>query len=450
MSTSSTGDQANIFQRPVELLQNLINFNTTNPPGNEADCIDYRNHLLNIAGIETTILARDPARPNPIARLTGQGKALPLLLQGHVDVVPTEDQTWQYPPFEGRLADGCVWGRGTLDMKGGVAMMLSAFLRAKAEGLIPPGDVVLAALSDEEDCSDYGAKFLVENHAGQFQGIRYAISETGGLTHYFSLKKFHPIRVSERQRGRIRLRVRWTGGHSGVMSIHNNIIAKLARTLQRLERHRWPAHILPVTRQMIEAIAATMPFPSNLILRQLLNPGRTDLVLRFIGKKGQPLQPLLHHTANATIVGGGEKLNVIPSEVAVDLDARILPSFSPEDFMAELRQAIGNDIEAELLQFDECPDSVDMGLLGTLADTLNEAYPSGTLVPILMSTTSDARFFSRLGIQTYGFTPMKLPRWFSFMQLCHGPDERIPAEAVTFGTEAIYKLLQRFGEVEKH
>ena len=160
---------------PVKLLQDLIRFNTTNPPGNEAECIAYVNRLLTDAGFETKVLARDSARPNLVTRLTGKGNAPPLLLYGHVDVVSTEGQTWQHPPFEGKLVDGYVWGRGTLDMKGPVAMMISAVLRAKAEGMTPAGDVVLTILSDEERLGDFGAKYVVENHAHLFQGIRYGI-----------------------------------------------------------------------------------------------------------------------------------------------------------------------------------------------------------------------------------------------------------------------------------
>ena len=164
-----------IYQRPAALLQDLIRFDTTNPPGNEAACVTYIDHLLTEAGIETTRLARDPNRPNLIARLKGQGKAPPLLLYGHVDVVTTVGQQWTHPPFEAREVDGVIWGRGALDMKGGVAMMLAAVLRAKAEGLAPAGDVVLAILSDEECGGDYGAGYLVENHPEQFEGVRYAL-----------------------------------------------------------------------------------------------------------------------------------------------------------------------------------------------------------------------------------------------------------------------------------
>src|SRR4030042_250565 len=145
-----------INNNPVELLQNLIRFDTSNPPGNELECIKYINEIFANAGFETQIIAKDPNRPNLITRLKGQGKTSPLLLYGHVDVVPVENQEWKYPPFEAKIAEGYLWGRGTLDMKGGVAMMVSALLLSKSENITPPGDVVLAIVSDEEQGSQYG------------------------------------------------------------------------------------------------------------------------------------------------------------------------------------------------------------------------------------------------------------------------------------------------------
>ena len=156
---ASSDNKTSTYHRPVELLQRLIQFDTTNPPGHTSECISFINKLLTKAGIETKVLAKSPERPNLIARLSGHGNAPPLLLYGHVDVVTTENQQWRHPPFDGKLVDGFVWGRGALDMKGGVAMMLAAFLRAKAEGLELPGDVIFAAVSDEEAGGDFGASF---------------------------------------------------------------------------------------------------------------------------------------------------------------------------------------------------------------------------------------------------------------------------------------------------
>jgi acetylornithine deacetylase/succinyl-diaminopimelate desuccinylase-like protein len=443
MSTKISAGNRPIYERPVELLQNLIRIDTTNPPGNESECIIYINELLQEAGFDTVIFAKDKNRPNLIVRLKGQGKTPPLMLYGHVDVVPTAKQAWTYPPFEAKIVDGFIWGRGALDMKGGIAMMLAAVLRAKAEGLTPSGDIVLVILCDEEADSEYGAKYLVETHSDQFTGIRYAIGEFGGYTAYVGTKKFYPIQIAEKQVCWIKATIRGPGGH-GARPIRGGAMAKLSDLLYRLDKHRLPVHITPVTRQMIEIVASNLSFPKGLIFRQLLNPFLTNSILRLLGDRSQYLDPLLHNTINATIVRGGEKINVIPSEITVELDGRLLPGFSSDDILTELRQVIGEEVELELLKHDPNPAEQDMGLFNTLAGVLRKADPDGIPIPMLLPACTDARVFSRLGIQTYGFTPMKLPVGFNYFEAIHGADERIPVEAMDFGAKAIYELLKHY------
>ena len=433
-----------IYQEPEVLLQNLIRFDTTNPPGNEIEAIRYVRGLLADAGIESTLLARTGNRPNLIARLAGRGNAPPLLLYGHVDVVTTANQVWQHLPFAGEIADGYVWGRGALDMKGGVAMMLAAFLRAKAEGLQPPGDVMLVLVSDEEAGGTYGAQYLVENHADLFQGIRYAIGEFGGFSLTIGGRRFYPIQVAEKQICWMKATIKGPGGH-GSLPMHGGAAAKLGRFLTILDRKRLPVHITPTAAEMIGQMADALSIPSNRILRQLLNPRLTDLTLSVLGEKGQVFDPLLHNTVNATVFRGGEKVNVIPSEITVYLDGRLLPGYTPETMIAELKRLVGEDVAFSLLRHDPGPAAPNMGLFDTLAGILREADPAGIPVLLLLSGVTDGRFFSRLGIQTYGFLPMQLPEDLNFTELIHAADERIPVEAVRFGAEAIYKALQRFG-----
>jgi acetylornithine deacetylase/succinyl-diaminopimelate desuccinylase-like protein len=430
---------------PTELLQNLIRFDTTNPPGNERECIGYLNRLLTEAGCETTILATDLQRPNLISCLKGEGKAPPLLLYGHVDVVTTSKQKWQHPPFEGKLVDGYLWGRGALDMKGGIVMMLDAFLRAKSEGVALPGDVVLALVSDEEAGGYCGARFLVEDHASLFQGIRYAIGEFGGFSFSIGSRRFYPIMVSEKQVCRLRAAVHGPGGH-GSLPGRGGTMARLAQFLERLDQRALPIHITPVTRMMFQEISSNLPFPTGLVLRQLLNPFLTDSILKLLGPRGQAFEPLFRHTVNATMVRGGEKVNVIPSEAVVEMDGRLLPGYGSEDLIAEIRQLVGDDVGLELVRHDPGPAEPDMGLFSTLSDILREADPGGIPVPMLLPGATDGRLFSRLGIQTYGFLPMPLPPGFSFLETIHGANERIPVESLDFGARAIYQLLQRFGE----
>jgi acetylornithine deacetylase/succinyl-diaminopimelate desuccinylase-like protein len=445
MSEVATGQQTLAYERPVEILQHLIRCNTTNPPGDEAGCIAYVDALLTEAGFDTKILARDETRPNLITRLQGRGQAPPLMMYGHVDVVTTEGQEWSQPPFEGKVVDGYVWGRGALDMKGEVAMMLTALLRAKEEGLEPPGDVILAVVSDEEAGGDYGAAFLVDHHPELFEGVRYAIGEAGGFTFWVGSRKVYPIMVAEKQMCWMRATVRGRAGH-GSMPLRGEAMAKLARVLHTLDRCRLPVHVTPVAGQMIEAMASVLPAGQRLVFRRLLNPQFTDRILGMLGERGAVLAPLLHNTVSPTVLHASDKINVIPSEVTVELDGRLLPGFGPGDMVSELGALLGDEVELVVERFEPGPPEPDMALFETLSGILREADPEGTPAPFLMTGVTDGRHFARLGIQTYGFTPMKMPQGFDFWKLAHGADERIPVDALEFGVEALYRLLHRFGQ----
>jgi acetylornithine deacetylase/succinyl-diaminopimelate desuccinylase-like protein len=440
-AAASTG----VWTRPAELLRDLIRFDTTNPPGNERACISYIEGLVGAAGLESTIRAREPERPNLIARLAGRGAAPPLLLYGHVDVVTTEGQRWTHPPFEAVEADGFIWGRGAIDMKGGVAMMLSAFLLAAAEGLEPPGDVIFCALADEENMSPYGAEWLVREHPELFAGVRHAIGEFGGFTMHTSGRRFYPIQVAEKQVCTVRATLRGTPGH-GSLPRRGGAMAKLAAALRKLDRERLPVHVTTVTREMVEVIAGGLGAPRGTALRLLLRPRLTDAMLNRLGDAGRLFDPLLHNTAAPTVVRCNDKFNVIPGEVELVLDGRLLPGFAPEDLLAELRALLGPDPELEVIKHDPGPPEPDMSLYPTLAGILERADPGAAATPLLMPGVSDARFFALLGIQTYGFLPMKLPPGFDFWSGVHGTDERIPADAVEFGARAIGEALRRFGE----
>ena len=426
----------------VELLRELIRFDTTNPPGNEEACVEFVRAQLEDAGCETRIYAKDPSRPNLVSRLPG-GSAPPLLLQGHVDVVTTAGQQWTHPPFEARLEDGWVWGRGALDMKAGVAMLVHAFLRAKREGVELPGDLVLCVLSDEEHGGDYGARFLVEEHPELFEGVRYALGEFGGFTLHAGGRRFYPIQVAEKQICWLKATVRGPGGH-GAMINRGGTLARLGKLLADLDRKRLPVHVTPVVRDSIERIAAELPRPHARVMRSLLTPRLTDMALRLLGPQRTSFEPQLRNTVNATIVRGGEKINVVPSEIELELDGRALPGFSPEQLIAELQDAVGRDVEIELVRHDPGPAEPDLGLFETLAGVLRELDPEGIPIPLLQIGVTDGRFFSRAGVQTYGFVPMRLPEGFQFAKLIHAADERIPVDGLEFGAEAVWRAIQRF------
>jgi acetylornithine deacetylase/succinyl-diaminopimelate desuccinylase-like protein len=428
--------------RPAELLAQLLRFDTTNPPGDEQACIDWIKGLLEGLGCEVRIIDSEPGRSNLIARLEGEGTSPPLLLQGHVDVVAARGQ-WTHPPFAGEVHDGFIWGRGALDMKGGVAMMLAAFMRAKAAGRRPPGDLILCLMADEEAGSPLGAEFLVREHPELFEGVRFSIGEFGGFRMSLAGRSFYPVMVAEKQVCWCKATLRGPAGH-GSMPVKGGAMGLLGKLLSSLDRGRLPVHVPAVTRAMIEAIAAEVPAPMALPLKGLLNPRLTNRLLDVLGERGRLFEPLLHNTVSATILSGGEKINVIPDEVTVELDCRLLPGFSPEQAFAELRTLAGVEMEIEVIRHDPVASEPDMSMFGLLSETLTGLDPAAKPIPLLLPGVTDGRFFSRLGIQTYGFLPMQLPADMPFMQLIHAADERLPVESVEFGTKAIERVLERF------
>jgi acetylornithine deacetylase/succinyl-diaminopimelate desuccinylase-like protein len=428
---------------PAELLQQLIRFDTTNPPGDEAECIAFVRGVLEDAGCETQIYAKDPARPNLVARIHGAGKSPPVLIQGHVDVVTTSGQDWQRPPFGGDIADGEVWGRGAIDMKGPMAMYISAFVRAARGELELPADVILVVLADEENGGDYGAKFLVEEHPELFEGVKYALGEAGGVSRTIAGHRFYPIQVAEKQICWLKGAVRGPGGH-GAMIHRGGTMARLGRLLTDLDRRRMPIHVTPIVRTMIETIAGRLNRPKRDLVLQLLRPAVADRLLPRLGKDARTIEGLLRNTLNATIVHAGEKVNVVPARIELELDGRLLPGFTPDDLIAEAHALVGDDIELELVRHDAGPAEPDYTHFDMLGAVLRELDPEGIPMPLLQGGVTDARFFSQLGIQTYGFMPMRLADDFPLLRLVHAADERIPVDALEFGTEAVSRALQRF------
>jgi acetylornithine deacetylase/succinyl-diaminopimelate desuccinylase-like protein len=434
-----------IYERPAEILQNLIRFDTTNPPGNETDCIAYIDGLLRDAGCETTIVGKVPHRTNLVSRLKGRGEAPPLLLYGHVDVVTTAGQKWQHNPFGGEIIDGYVWGRGALDMKGCDAMMIAAFLRARAEGAELPSDVILCMLSDEEDTGEYGALYMVKQHPHLFDGVRYGLGEFGGFSMNMGGQRFYPIMVAERRVCTIEVTVRGPGGH-GALRHTGTAMATLGRILTRLDQKRLPVRIIPVVRQMLEAIAGSVEGEYAAAIAGLLNPSHTDAVLDQMGERARSFDSLLHNSVNPTIISGGDKVNVIPSEIRLTLDGRVLPGVSTEEFLAEVAALLEEEVElTPVVDRNAVLLEPDMDGFDTLAAILKEADPEGIPIPYLINGATDGRIFAQLGIQTYGFTPMRLPEDFNFAATIHAADERIPVEAVSFGADAIYQAIQRIG-----
>jgi acetylornithine deacetylase/succinyl-diaminopimelate desuccinylase-like protein len=426
----------------VELTRDLIQLDTTNPPGEEHIAVEMIERLLGAAGVESARYESVPGRPNLVARLKGRGEAPPLLLQGHVDVVTTVNQDWTHKPFGGEIIDGYLWGRGALDMKGGVAMMVSAFLQAHARGGAP-GDLVLAVLADEEAGGNQGAKWLVDHHAVLFSGIRHGIGESGGVVQHLGGRRFYPIMVSEKRGCQMLATLRGPGGH-GSIPAHGGAMAKLGALLTKLDSARLPVHITPPVKLLIEGMRDALDEPWKGRMAALLDPSRADAALSEMGALGRNLDAALHNTVNATIVAGGLKVNVIPSEVQLQLDGRLLPGFGPDDMLRELRAVVGRDTELEVQLVGPAQPEVDLSQLELFASVLREADPGCFPLPYLVTGGTDARHFARLGIRTYGFLPLNNPEDFNGSATVHAADERVPVNALEFGAQCVFEAVMRY------
>lgn len=430
--------------RTVALLRDLLRFDTSNPPGGERACLEFLQATLERVGISTWMLGGDPERPNLLGRVPGRGEAPPLLLYGHVDVVPAVAAEWSRPPFAAEVADGAIWGRGALDMKGGVALIAAAAMRLAESGEPPPGDLLLAFTSDEEAGSHTGMRFLVEEHPAEWDGVRHALSEVGGMTMWVGERRLTPVQVAEKQRCVVRATVAGRGGHAAA-ALTGTAAGKLGRFLALLESQPLPFRLTEVAREVLAALAAALGGEPAARLSRIAG-GEADVgaELRALGPLGDVLEPLLRDTATATGIGGGVASNVVPTSLHADLDGRVLPGGSPERLVAQLEALAPGLATYEVLHREPAVEGApDLSQLEMLAAAMAEHDPEAPVVPWMLAGYTDARYLSRLGIQTYGFLPLRLPPEIT-PALMHAADERVPVDAVEPGLECLLGAVRRY------
>lgn len=428
----------------ASLVSDLIRIDTSAPHGDAIPAIGLVTEVLEAAGIPLNTLSADRNRPILLATVAGVGSAPPLLLHGHLDVVGADENAWTHDPFGGEVIDGWIWGRGALDMKGPVAMMIDALIRCST-GPAPAGDIILCLVTDEETGGERGAGYLVNEHPELFNGVRYAIGEFGGFTFGFAGGRFSPIQVSERTGVPLEITFRGAGGH-GSLPTHDGALAKLGRALVRLDRGHLPPRITPAARAMLEAIAPHAANPYRLMIARLLDPRTSRPVFNAVHRRLGSIASILAPTAAATGVDAGSEINVIPSAATLTVDGRMLPGMTAEEFVADIETLIDVECEVHVLEDTRSmPLDPNMSLFDLLASVVRSMDPLAVPIPYLSPAVTDARWFSRLGIQCYGFTPMPLPIEFDFAATVHGADERIPVASLVPGSDAMLALLTGYG-----
>ncbi len=435
-------------EETVQNLSRLIQAETVNPPGNETLAIRIVKEILDREGFPQsayTIVESAPGRANLVARLRGDGSARPLLLTGHVDVVPVERQHWSRDPFGGEVADGCVWGRGALDMKGDVARYLETFLLAYRQKLPLKRDLIFAAIADEEAGFKSGSRFLVEHHR-ELINAEYALNEGGAMTIYLAGARLYPIQVAEKSVCWLRASAHGRVGH-GSMPHEDNAVMHLAQALDRLRRAgHLPVHITPPMERMLAGMARQMRFPIGMLIGWMRQPGLARLLMRRLPPESRPLfVALLTNSVSPTVLQAGAKTNVIPSTAQVDLDCRLLPGQTPQDAMRELRAIVGDRLELEPIFVSTGTNfSMDTPLYRLLESATRRMDAEGVVVPMLMPGATDACEYQKAGITVYGFTPGIFPENFPITKLAHGHDERLPISAIRTGLPVLWEVVNEF------
>lgn len=418
-------------------LQNLIQINTTNPPGNELAAARYLQQVLDQANISNQVFEPSPGRGSIVARLPGDGSKAPLLLLAHLDVVPANADEWTHPPFTGVEVEGRIWGRGAMDIKNLVATWMTLLQRLAAEGFTPKRDIILAATADEEAGGRSGLGWLVQ-HRPELVDCEYCLNEGGGNAMALGGKTYVTLQSGEKASTDISVIARGTAGHASV-PLPDNAVAKLARALSRIAAAELPVHLTKTVAAFLAAVAGDLGFPGSVSPEQALS-----LLPRFVSNPFERagLAAMLRNTACPTLLQAGQKLNVAPSQAVAHLDGRVLPGQTGAQLVQELLPFAGDEVEISAGQHLPATESDPDSELAALIRQIVPAHLAGaSVIPFLSPGATDARYLRPRGVTVYGFGPM-LPG--ERVELAHGVDERISLDSLYFGLRVLDDVVRRF------
>ncbi len=427
----------------VRICQELIRIDTSNfgdgsGPG-EREAAGYVVGLLQEVGLHPVVYESDPGRTTVVVRVPGANpERAGLCIHGHLDVVPARAEDWQVDPFAGEERDGCVWGRGAVDMKDMVAMMLAALRHLARTGTVPPRDLVFVFFADEEAGGLRGSHFMVEHHPEVFEGVSQAISEVGGFSVTLpgadgGSRRAYLVQTAEKGICWAQLVAAGRAGHGSVPNPENAIV-RLAEAICRVQAHQWPREYIPSVRALLDGVAE--------LTGTTYTDDDVEAVLGHLGGSQGFVRGTLQDTANLTMLEAGYKHNVIPQTATAAVDTRFLPGHE-EYVVATLRELAGADVEVRVVHRDI---ALDVPLEGPLVDAMRSALlaedPDAAVLPYCLSGGTDNKALSLLGIVGYGFAPLRLPPDLDFAPMFHGVDERVPVAALRFGARVLMRLIE--------
>jgi acetylornithine deacetylase/succinyl-diaminopimelate desuccinylase-like protein len=443
-----------ILKEEVEVLQNLIKINTTNPPGNELPACKYLKSFLEKEKIDCEILTSQENRGNLIAKISANNKKeKPLLLLSHLDVVPAEEEKWEIHPFSGELKDGFIWGRGALDCKGLVVKELFTLILLKRKNIKLKRDVIFAATADEEKGGEQGLGYLINNHFEKISA-EYALNEGGGFSIYFRNKNYYFLQNAEKGLCWLKIKIKGTPGHASTPHLDNPVI-HISNIIKKITSYTPPLKFSETTEKMFEEIISREKFPNNLILKIL----KFSPILKYLTnlkKSPKKLQEtgfpkmlfaMFHNTLTPTIVKGGYKVNIIPSEAEVEVDCRILPGETKESFLKTVKDLLKNfSPEIEVTEYHPATFSpLNTELYEIIKDVVSHYDNSSVILPFMQTGATDSRFLRMKNIISYGFEPMKIDLpYLEYLNMVHGHNERVSLKNLSFGTEVLFEIVKRF------
>jgi acetylornithine deacetylase/succinyl-diaminopimelate desuccinylase-like protein len=424
-------------EEAIDHLRKLVQFDTSNPPGNERDAANYIRDLLQSEGISAEVVESAPQRANVFATLEGDRSRQPLLLLSHLDVVPAEPDKWRVAPFSAEIKDGYVWGRGTLDTKGLTVMELMALITAKRQNLALKRDIKFAALADEECGGKYGAEWVAENHYDKVSS-EFCLNE-GGIALRSEQGRIYMVATAEKGVCWSVLTARGRTGHAS-MPHQDNAVVTMAHAIDRIARYRSPVRITKTVSRFLAAASAYDKRAGRLRFAAV------PLLGRYVMRKvpDRLIGAMLHNTFSPTVVQGGSKVNIIPGECTLKVDSRVLPGVSKEQWLDELRSVLAElpvDVQPE--QFHEATESeVDTEFYRVIEAAVKAADPDAVVAPFMVPGATDSRFLRPKGMVSYGIMPLALPQ--EEIDTVHGVDERISLEAFERGLTITCDIVRNF------
>src|SRR3954453_10580990 len=425
----------------VDLCRELIRLDTSNygddsGPG-ERKAAEYVATLLDEVGIESRLYESAPGRTSLVAHWGGSSApdgSGPLLLHGHLDVVPAAAEDWQVDPFAGEVADGYLWGRGAVDMKDFDAMLLTVVRQRQREGRGPSRPITLCFTADEEAGGHRGAEVLINEHREEFEGVTDAVGEVGGFSTTVRGKRIYLIEAAEKGMAWMKLTARGRAGH-GSMINDDNAVARLAAAVARLGSHEWPVRLTPTMEVLLGTVAE--------LAGTEVTPENARALVDEFGSATRMLSAVLSNTANPTMLEAGYKVNVIPTAATAHVDGRFLPGYEDE-FFETIADLCGEGVERSFLSHQQPWETpYDGDLVDAMTRCLLAEDPDARVAPYLMSGGTDAKHFNKLGLRSYGSTPLRLPADLDFTALFHGVDERVPVDALQFGARVFDRFLDQ-------